>query len=246
MKKIAIFGATSVIAQEAAKLFADGHAQLFLIGRNPDKLEAVKNDLLTRGAAKVDCLQANLAELSRHTEIFGAALRSLGQIDGVLIAHGDNGNQLESQRNPQEAIKTITVNSLSVISLATLAAQYFDQQQNGCLAVISSVAGDRGRKSNYVYGSAKAGVSVFMEGLLHRFSGSPVRVLLIKLGLVKTPMLPLALHRHSLAAHPRDVGQAICRAMQRRRGVSYMPGYWRFIMAAIKALPNTVFNRLNL
>ena len=245
MKRILIFGATSLIAQEAAKVFAQARASFFLVGRNADKLAAIKDDLLSRGAAQVDVLPADLTVIDRHQELFGAALRRLGQIDACLIAHGDNGNQQEGERNPQEALRTLTTNAASAISLATILSNYLQQQGSGCLAVISSPAGDRGRKSNYIYGAAKATVSVFLEGLCHRFYGIPIRILTIKPGLVRTPMLPQALHRHPLAAHPRDVGRAIARAMQTGRGVVYVPWFWGPIMGIIKALPEPVFERLN-
>ena len=108
MKRIVVFGATSLIAQEAAKAFAEGHAAFFLVGRQAQKLNAVKGDLISRGATQVEVLPADLAAIDRHQEIVGAALRSLSQVDACLIAHGDNGNQQEGERNPQEALNKLT------------------------------------------------------------------------------------------------------------------------------------------
>lgn len=246
MKRIVIFGATSVIAHEAAKVFARQKAAFVIIGRDARKLAAVREDLLARGAESAEAIQADLTAVERHQELIGAALRQLGQIDGALIAYGMNGDQRSCERQAKQMLETFNTNATSLLALATLLANQLEQQKQGCLAVISSIAADRGKKSNYVYGSAKAGVEVFFQGLRHRFAGSQVRILTIKPGYVKTPMLSEQLSRHPLAAHPRDVGRAIARAMQSRKGVIYLPWYWQPIMWVVKALPEAIFERLEL
>ncbi len=246
MPNYVIIGATSVIAHETAKSLTQAGSNFFLVGRNNQKLAAVRDDLLARGAARVENCLVDPSDCSRHAEIIGAALRALNQWDAVLIAQGSLVDQHAGERDVQLLIEAFRVNTLSVLSLASLAANQLEAQRQGCLAVIASVAGDRGRRSNYIYGSSKAAVDIFLQGLRCRFSGTAVRILTIKLGFVKTPQLPAALMRHPLAAHPRGVGRAIARAMQSRDGVVYVPSYWRPIMWVVKVLPNALFNRLKL
>lgn len=245
MPSYVIFGATSVIAHETAKALAASGAAFFLVGRNSQKLAAVRDDLLARGAERAEICVADPADCLRHTEIIGAALRALKSWDAVLIAHGCFVDQHAGERDVQVLLEAFRVNTLSVLSLAGLAANQLQLQRQGCLAVIASVAGDRGRRANYIYGSTKAAVDIFLQGLRCRFSGTKIRILTIKPGLVKTPQLPAARMCHPLAAHPRSVGRAIARAMSSRNEVMYVPRYWRPIMAVIRMLPDFVFQRLN-
>ena len=142
-------------------------------------------------------------------------------------------------------MRELTTNGISVISLLTILANYFEAQKQGCIAVITSVAGDRGRKTNYVYGTAKAAVNMFLQGLNNRLFKSGVRVLTLKVGFVDTPMTA-AIKKTPLFAQPETVGKSIYKAMLRRKGVVYIPWFWQFIMLIIIHIPEIIFKRLNL
>jgi decaprenylphospho-beta-D-erythro-pentofuranosid-2-ulose 2-reductase len=234
-----------MIAHEAAKLFAGDGAWLYLVGRQPDKLASVAQDLLVRGAGRVETLLLDLTELDRHHELVAKVTESFRGLDAVLIAHGTLPNQQACEQSVAETMTAFATNCLSVISLVTLFANYFEQQQYGLLAVITSVAGDRGRRDNYVYGAAKGAVSLFLQGVRSRLSKAGVRVVTIKPGLVDTPMTA-ALAKHVLFAPAQHVGEGTYYAMVKGRDVVYLPWFWRWIMAIIKMIPEALFKRIAL
>lgn len=241
--KMLLLGATSAIGHEAAKCFAGESAEFFLVGRTAEKLEAVAQDLKARGAKRVETCLLDLAELERHQELIDTAVERLGGLDVALISHGTLGDQQQCQQSVEETLKEFTTNCTSVISLLTMLGNYFEQQRHGCIAVVTSVAGDRGRRSNYVYGATKGAVSLFVQGLRSRLSRAGVSVVTIKPGLVDTPMTA-ALKKGPLFASSRTVGEGIYRAIKQRKEVVYLPGYWRFIMLVVKLLPEKLFKRL--
>lgn len=245
MKKIAIFGAGSAIAFETAKCFANKKAELLLLGRDMEKMEVLKADLVARSQAVVKTMKFDALNFDSHQKVFDNAIEIMGGLDAVLIAHGSLPNQKETEKDINAIIREYNTNALSVITIASLAANYFEQQQSGTIAVISSVAGDRGRQSNYLYGSAKAGVSSFMQGLRNRFGKSEIKVITIKPGMVDTPMtedLPKGL----LFASAATVGKGIYEAMINGKDVVYLPGYWRCIMHIIKHIPESIFKKMSL
>ncbi len=246
MRKIVIFGATSAIAQETAKRFAvDGDA-LFLVGRNSEHLENVAADLKVRGASQVYCHPTpDLTHHDFHGEIIKKAGESLGGIDTVLIAYGSLPDQKACEKDFLLAKKEIDTNFLSVVSLLTLLANHFEQQGHGCLAIISSVAGDRGRQSNYVYGSAKGALSLFLQGLRNRLSKSGITVTTLKPGFVDTPMTA-SLKKGALFVGPDVVAGGIYKAILKKKDVVYLPWFWRWIMGVIKMIPESVFKKLSL
>lgn len=213
MRKVLIVGATSAIAQETAKRFAEGGDQLFLAGRSPEKLDALVADLRVRGADKVASLALDLNDFDRHPYLINMASEALGGLDTVLIAHGTLSDQKACEQDFQVALKEYHTNFLSVVSLLTLLANRFEAQGHGCLAVISSVAGDRGRQSNYFYASAKGGLSVFLQGLRNRLASKGVQVLTIKPGFVDTPMTT-GFKKGALWVGPNVIAA----------GISYNPG----------------------
>ena len=150
MSKVLIVGATSAIAAETAKLFAREGADLFLVGRNEEKLAQVAGDLQVRGASQVETLVMDANDLDRHQELFNQVIERLGGLDTVLIAHGTLSDQKQAEQDVKVALDELKTNFLSTVSLSTIIANYFEKQKRGTLAVISSVAGDRGRQSNYV------------------------------------------------------------------------------------------------
>jgi len=243
--KILVVGATSAIAQETAKCFAKEGAEFFLVGRNPKKLEALQADLSIRGAKKVSVSTMDLCCLDAHPALIEQALMTLNGLDCVLIAHGTLSNQQRCEQSVSETLDELTTNFLSVISLTTIAANYFESKRNGCLAVISSVAGDRGRQSNYVYGAAKGGVTIFLQGLRNRLAKSGVTVVTIKPGFVDTPMTT-HIQKNALFASPVIVGQRIFRAIQHKEDVLYVPWWWSPIMRIIRLIPERMFKKLSL
>ncbi len=243
--KILIIGATSAIAHETAKLYARDGAELFLVARSPFKLNSVKDDLNVRGAKRAVTYELDVSELGKHQEMIQAAIESLGELDMALIAHGTLGDQRLSEESVEKTLEEFTTNCTSVISLLTILANYFEQRKHGCIAVISSVAGDRGRKSNYVYGAAKGALSIFLQGLRGRLAASCVKVVTIKPGFVDTPMTA-SLRKGLLFASPRTVGQGIYEAMNKGKDVVYLPWFWRPIMLVVKSVPERLFKRVSL
>jgi decaprenylphospho-beta-D-erythro-pentofuranosid-2-ulose 2-reductase len=243
--RVLIVGATSAIAGETAKEFAKEGAHLFLTGRNPERLTAIADDLRVRGAARVDTAALDVADIAGHRQVMEAAIATLGAIDVGLIAHGTLPNQERCQEQVQETIEALHVNFTATIALLTLLANQLESQRHGCLAVITSVAGSRGRRTNYVYGAAKGGVEIFLQGLRGRLFQSNVAVVTIKPGLVDTPMTG-GLRKNLLFADAGRVGRAIHRAIARRKDVVYLPWFWRPIMLVLTSLPERMFKRLHL
>jgi decaprenylphospho-beta-D-erythro-pentofuranosid-2-ulose 2-reductase len=163
----------------------------------------------------------------------------------VLIAHGTLPDQRRCEESVAETLAALEVNLTATIALLTLLANRFEAARQGCIAVITSVAGDRGRQSNYVYGAAKGGVERFLQGLRNRLFRSGVAVITIKPGFVDTPMTA-GVVKNALFASPRRVGRAIYRAIEARRRVVYIPWFWRPIMFLVTALPESIFQRLRL
>lgn len=245
MNRILIVGATSAIAGATARLFAANGCRLCITGRNRARLEAVAHDLEVRGAAQVESILLDCDYLEHHEAAITHAVVVMGGVDAALIAHGVLPDQKVAEASATAAIESFHTNAVSLISLLTLLASLFERQGFGTLAVISSVAGDRGRKSNYVYGSAKASVSTFAEGLRHRFARTPVRVITVKPGLVDTPMTA-AFTKGPLWANPESVAETVHRAMKSGRRVVYAPWYWKWIMRIVRAIPERLFIRTEL
>lgn len=243
--KVMIVGATSALAHETAKLFARNGAELFLVGRTPEKLEVVASDLKVRGAQHVEIYLMDLSDLARHQELLDQALTTLGELDVLLIAHGTLGDQRKCELSVEETLREFNNNCTSVIALLTLSANYFEQRRRGCIAVISSVAGDRGRKSNYVYGAAKAALTAFLQGLRNRLSSAGITVVTVKPGIVATPMTAHIKHG-LLTADAQTVGQGIYEAMMKKRDVVYLPWFWQPIMFIIRSIPERLFKRLSM
>ncbi|NPA91846.1 MAG: SDR family oxidoreductase [Chloroflexi bacterium] len=245
MTNVLIVGATSAIAHEVAKHFARAGDRLFLVGRNEAKLQAVADDLRVRGAERVETFLLDVNEVDRHEAMLDAAEEALGPLDVALIAHGVLPDQQAAQRDVRLALDTFHTNATSVIALLTPLANRFEKRGKGTIAVISSVAGDRGRQSNYVYGSAKAAVTAFTSGLRNRLYRSGVHVLTVKPGMVDTPMTA-HMRKGPLFASPQRVGQDIYNAILKGKDVLYTPWYWALIMWAIIHLPESIFKRLRL
>jgi len=245
MQKILIIGATSAIAEAAARRFAQRGDALYLLARNGERLDALLADLKIRGASVTAGAPFDANDFDQHAAALDRAAAALGGVDAVLIAHGTLPDQQACQADAALALREISTNALSVISLLTLIANRFEAQRRGTIAVIGSVAGDRGRQSNYVYGSAKGMLAIFLQGLRNRLCKCGVHVLTIKPGFVDTPMTA-AFPKGPLWATPEQVGGAIVKAMDGQRNVLYTPFFWWGIMAIIRAIPETIFKKLSL
>ena len=246
MKKILIIGATSAIAAAFARISAAEKAAFFLVARDADKLQQTADDLRTRGAAAVDTHTLDMNAFAFHQAMLDAAFAALGQVDIVLIAHGTLPDQKACEADVELALREFSSNGLSVIAVLTLLANRMQAQGHGAVAVISSVAGDRGRPSNYLYGTAKAAVTTFCEGLRARMFKCGVHVLTIKPGFVDTPMtkgLPLP---GLLVATAERVAKDIHCAIRKKKNSIYTPWFWWGIMSIIRSVPTAIFKRTNL
>lgn len=246
MNKWLIVGGTSAIAEATSRLWASRGYSFYLAARDNRKLEIVKQDLLSRGAARVEIGNFSADDNDQLTALFDKANAELGGLDGVLIAHGSLPEQSRCEQDLALALKEIQINGLSVIHLCAHAANYFEARKSGTIAVISSVAGDRGRKSNYVYGAAKGMVSIFLQGLRNRLASSNVKVITIKPGFVDTPMTQGFDKGGPLWAQPEAIGEGIVSAVDKGRNVVYLPWFWSMIMLVIKHIPEFIFKRLSL
>ncbi|MGL4317708.1 MAG: SDR family oxidoreductase [Pseudomonas sp.] len=246
MKKVLIVGATSAIATACARLWAAEGAELFLVGRNTEQLQLIAADLRVRGATRVENHELDLNHFNAHEAMLQACFELFGALDVALVAHGTLPDQQACERDVDLALQEFASNGLSVIALLTRLANRFEAQGHGSLAVISSVAGDRGRPSNYLYGSAKAAVSAFCEGLRARLFKAGVHLLTIKPGFVRTPMTQGLALPELLLAEPEVVAGDILRSIERRASVRYTPWFWWPIMQVIKSVPVLLFKRLSL
>jgi decaprenylphospho-beta-D-erythro-pentofuranosid-2-ulose 2-reductase len=246
MSNILIIGGTSAIATACARLWAQRHGRFMLVGRNPEKLQQTEADLLARGASEVQTHVLDLDDLDGHAAMLDNAQQFLRRIDIALIAHGSLPDQQACDSDAAQAVQAFTRNGLNVIALLTRLGNLMEAQGSGSIAVISSVAGDRGRPSNYLYGSAKAAVSVFCSGLRARLFKSGVHLLTVKPGFVDTPMTQGLALPGLLLAQPDRVAVDIVRALHKRRSTLYTPWFWAPIMMVIKSIPEFVFKRLSL
>jgi decaprenylphospho-beta-D-erythro-pentofuranosid-2-ulose 2-reductase len=243
--RILILGATSAIAMAVARAFVPRRPHFFLVARSTDKLETVRLDLLTRGATAVQVRALDLDQIDAHVPMLEEALATLGSLDAALIAHGVLGDQQKAQTEFVAAWSILQTNFISAASLITWLANYFEAQKRGTLAVIGSVAGDRGRKSNYVYGASKGALEIFLAGVRNRIDRFGVHVLTIKPGLVATPMTA-QICKGPLFASPEKVARGIVRAIDRRKNVVYVPAFWALILFVIRSIPERIFKRLDL
>ncbi len=245
MRKVLIIGAASAIAQAAARQFAEAGDALFLVARDQNKLNVIAADLRVRGASSVGSFALDVLDYEQHQSTLEAAIAVMEGLDVALLAHGTLPDQPLCEAEFSEAKREFEVNALRSISLLTYIANYFEQEKSGTIVAISSVAGDRGRQSNYLYGAAKGALSIFLQGLRNRLYKSGVAVITIKPGFVDTPMTA-AFTKGALWVKPETIADSIVRAIDKKSDVVYAPWFWRIIMLVIKLIPEPVFKRLSL
>lgn len=242
--RAAVFGATSAIAQDLLRTLVaeEKQAELLLIGRDSAKLEAVAADLNTRGAT----CRIIATDLTDPSVDWSKLLDSTQPWDLFLLAHGSLPDQEQTLADGSAVAREIAVNFTSHAVIAATCSQILTRQGKGTLAVIGSVAGDRGRQSNFLYGSAKAGIDTFMSGLRHRHAAQKnIHIVLLKPGMTDTPMTA-GLKKGPLFTSSRKVGALGWQAIRRGKPVAYLPGWWRWVMCIICSVPTPVFHRTRL
>lgn len=245
MAAILIVGATSPICRNLALRFAFEGAKLFLAARDLEETERVAADIRVRSGAQVFAGAFNACDFGSHAGLISAAKERLGKLDGLVLGVGALGNESLAKRDVSEAISVINANYSGAVSMLTLAGEEMESARHGFMIVVGSVAGDRGRQSNYVYGSAKGGLALFAQGLRAKLAKSSVHVLTVKPGYVDTRMT-WGRPGVFLCADPEKVAARIHRALGRRKDVIYVPSFWRPIMMVVRAIPERAFKRLSL
>jgi len=246
-QRIVIIGATSAIAEHCARLWAQGQSvDLTLVGRDEARMERVATDLQVRSPqSTIRVIQADFLDPGaiQHTV---DEIVAQGKVDIALIAHGSLPEQTECQNDLQACKDALEINGISPVLYAEAFAQHMAQANHGTIALIGSVAGDRGRKSNYVYGAAKGLVTRYAQGMQHRFAGTAVKVVLIKPGPTDTPMTAHLKSQGAKLAPAEVVAGQIVNAVERGRATTYVPRKWALIMMVIRHLPARIFNSLNI
>jgi short-subunit dehydrogenase len=244
-RNVVVVGAASAIAEALARRLAARGAAFVLAGRDSERLDAIADDLRVRGASLARAAHLDVGELGTHAAFVDEARAALGRIDVLVIAHGTLPDQRACQASVERTIAEINVNFTGTVSLLTLFANAMEAQRSGTICVITSVAGDRGRASNYLYGAAKGGVTRFLQGLRHRLAAVGVAVVDVKPGFVDTPMTR-DFPKGALWASPARVARDIERAVDRGTAEVYTPWFWRGIMLVVRSLPNALFHRTSL
>jgi decaprenylphospho-beta-D-erythro-pentofuranosid-2-ulose 2-reductase len=246
VRRILIVGATSRIAEHCARRWVEQPVQIVLAARDAGKLERIARDLRVRSPQ---------SEIETATPDFESAAAIGGFVDAVwakapvdiaLIAHGSLPDQAACQETPELVRQALSINAASPTMFAEALARHMQQMGRGTIAVIGSVAGDRGRRSNYVYGAAKGLVDRYFQGLRHRFAGSAVKAIIVKPGPTDTPMTA-GMHRPGIRfADPARVAHDIVHGIEAGRAVIYTPWPWRWVMMIIRHIPDRIFGRLDL
>jgi decaprenylphospho-beta-D-erythro-pentofuranosid-2-ulose 2-reductase len=247
-KRVIVLGALSAIGEATARRFAAEGARLVLAGRNGERLRQVANDLAARGAADARVWPIDLVACADVAGELAAMAASLdGPVDAVLLFFGVLGDQALAERDPAEASRIIDTNFTAAAAWCLATAALLERQNAGVLVAVTSVAGDRGRRSNYVYGASKAGLSVLVEGIAHRLAGTGAHAVVVKPGFVDTPMTAHLRRGGPLWARPEAIARSIKSAVERPgRPVIYTPWFWRFIMLVVRNVPAFIFHKTRL
>jgi len=241
---VLILGATSAIASALAREFASHKFDLVLGGRDREELSALASDLSLRYGVRAGVLPFDALEAKTHA----ASLRSFlseadGALEGAVVCMGYLGDQAKGQSDWEEARLTLETNFTGCVSALNVLANHFELKRAGFICAISSVAGDRGRQSNYLYGAAKAGLSTYLQGLRNRLFPAHVKVITVKPGFVDTHMT-YGRPGLFLLASPESVAKGIFRAIVKGKDVVYLPWFWRPIMLIVQSIPEAIFKRL--
>jgi len=244
-RTVLILGATSAIASALAREFAAHKFDLVLGGRDPEELSALASDLSLRYGVRTGVLSFDALDTQTHASALRSFLSGTGNtLEGAVVCVGYLGDQAKGQSDWEEARRILETNFTGCVSALDILANHFEPRGAGFICAISSVAGDRGRQSNYLYGAAKAGLSAYLQGLRNRLFHAHVKVITVKPGFVDTHMTygrPGLL----LVASPESVAKGIFRAIVKGKDVVYLPWFWRFIMLVVESIPEAIFKRLH-
>jgi len=246
-KRIVIVGATSTIAEHCARIWASQiQGDIVLVGRNQEKLRRVQADLQVRNPAVEISTVVGAFERADDIKTLVDDIWHTAPVDLVLIAHGILPDQDKAQTDLHYNAQTLTINAISPVLFAEAFAGRMAERGHGQIGIIGSVAGDRGRKSNYVYGAAKGLIERYVEGMQHRFFATKVRITLIKPGPTRTPMTAALAGEKLSFAEPEEVAHRIVTGMAGNKPVIYAPAKWRLIMIIITKLPQFIFNKMDI
>ena len=244
MPSVLILGATSAIASALAREFAAHKFDLVLGGRDREELSALTSDLSLRYGIRAGVLSFDALDPQTHASTLRSFLSGAGNaLEGVVVCIGYLGDQAKGQCDWEEARRILETNFTGCVSALNILANHFEPRRAGFICAISSVAGDRGRQSNYLYGAAKAGLSTFLQGLRNRLFHANVKVITVKPGFVDTRMT-YGRPGLFLVASPESVAKGIFRAIAKGKDVVYLPGFWRFIMLFVQSIPEAIFKRM--
>jgi short-subunit dehydrogenase len=243
MKNILILGATSDMAQAIAKKYAAEGWSLTLAALEPELLEPIAGDLRVRTSTSVEAVQFDAMDFGSHRAFYEALSV---KPDAVVCVFGYMGDQMEARSDFDEVRRTIDINFTGAVSILNIVADDFEKRGQGAIAGISSVAGDRGRQSNYIYGSAKAGLTAYLSGLRNRLAKSGVHVMTVKPGFCRTKMTEHLDLPAALTADPEQVANAVFKGLGKKRNVVYTLWMWRWIMLVIKHIPEPIFKKLGM
>ena len=246
-KKIVIVGATAAIAEHCARLWLHKQSvDLTLVGRDVGRIERVAKDLKVRSSeSEIRIVEAHFLD-PEAINLTVENIIQFGDVDVVLIAHGSLPEQVDCQNDLRVCREALDINGISPVLYAEAFANQMVKTNHGTIALIGSVAGDRGRKSNYVYGAAKGLVTRYAQGLQHRFAGTRVKVVLIKPGPTDTPMTAQLKGKGARLASVESVAKRIVEGVEAGKPVIYAPGKWCLIMMVVRHIPKFIFNRINL
>jgi len=243
MSYVLIIGAKSDIAKEVARVYAKNGYNLYLAAREANELEDLKQDIEVRSDVKVQLKEFDITAYDTHEKFYN----NLEEKPlGVIVVSGYMVEQKLAQKNWDESLNTINVNYTGAVSILNIIANDFEAQRRGFIVGVSSVAGDRGRKANYIYGSAKAAFSAYLGGLRNRLYESGVSVLTVKPGFVNTKMTESLDLPEKLTAQPQDVASDIYNAQQKGRNILYTKSIWLLIMLIIKHIPEFIFKKMSI
>ncbi len=244
-KSVVIIGATSSIARALGIDLANQGASLYLMARDAFELERIAQDIAIRYQVKVFWGVLEAQNYDQHSLLIDQIRGKLDSIDGIIVSLGELGNQQTAQSNFNEAQRIIHSNYTGVASILSYFANYLENQKQGFIVGISSVAGDRGRQSNYIYGSAKGALSLYLQGLRSRLSKSNVHVMTVKPGFVDTKMT-FGMSGLFLVASPDSIATGIIKALEKQKNIVYLPSFWWLIMTIIKLIPEFIFKKMKL
>ena len=243
MSYIFIVGAKSDIAKEVARVYAKNGYDLYLSARDTSDLEELANDIRVRSNTEVKLVELDVTKFKTHKKIY-ADLEEKPL--GIIFAAGYMVEQEEAQEDWNKSLETINVNFTGAVSFLNIVANDFEKERRGFIVGISSVAGDRGRKANYIYGSAKAAFSAYLSGLRNRLFESGVQVLTVKPGFVATKMTEGLDLPEKLTAQPEDAANDIFDAQQKGKDTLYTKWVWRYIMLIIRHIPEFMFKKMSI